>query len=176
MSDSPKNAPRITDEADVVLIGAGIMSSTLGAMLRQLEPSWTQIVFERLDGPAQESSSPWNNAGTGHSALCELNYTPEVKGKVEIAKAVGINEKFQVSRQFWSHLVEEGVLSDPKEFINPVPHVSFGQGADQVAYIKARYEALKDHPLFQGMTYADDEATFTEKLPLMARAVTSLIQ
>lgn len=169
MSDSPKNAPRITDEADVVLIGAGIMSSTLGAMLRQLEPSWTQIVFERLDGPAQESSSPWNNAGTGHSALCELNYTPEVKGKVEIAKAVGINEKFQVSRQFWSHLVEEGVLSDPKEFINPVPHVSFGQGADQVAYIKARYEALKDHSLFQGMTYADDEATFTEKLPLMAK-------
>ncbi|ANE04274.1 malate dehydrogenase (quinone) [Corynebacterium crudilactis] len=169
MSDSPKNAPKITDEADVVLIGAGIMSSTLGAMLRQLEPNWSQIVFERLDGPAQESSSPWNNAGTGHSALCELNYTPEVNGKVEIAKAVGINEKFQVSRQFWSHLVDEGVLSDPSEFINAVPHVAFGQGEDQVRYIKARYEALKDHPLFQGMTYADDEATFTEKLPLMAK-------
>ncbi|ALC06187.1 putative malate:quinone oxidoreductase [Corynebacterium deserti GIMN1.010] len=169
MSDSPKNAPRITDEADVVLIGAGIMSATLGAMLRQLEPNWTQLVFERLDGPAQESSSPWNNAGTGHSALCELNYTPEVNGKVDIAKAVGINEKFQVSRQFWSHLVDEGTLPDPREFINAVPHVSFGHGADQVAYIKARYEALKDHPLFQGMTYADDEATFTEKLPLMAK-------
>ncbi|MFP7364596.1 malate dehydrogenase (quinone) [Corynebacterium callunae] len=169
MSDSPKNAQRITDEADVVLIGAGIMSSTLGAMLRQLEPTWSQIVFERLDGPAQESSSPWNNAGTGHSALCELNYTPEVNGKVNITKAIGINEKFQVSRQFWSHQVDAGILSDPREFINPVPHVSFGQGADQVAYIKNRYEALKDHPLFQGMSYADDEETFAEKLPLMAK-------
>ena len=73
MSDSPKNAQKVTDEADVVLVGAGIMSATLGAMLRQLEPSWSQVIFERLDGAAQESSSPWNNAGTGHSALCELN-------------------------------------------------------------------------------------------------------
>ncbi|MCK2200436.1 malate dehydrogenase (quinone) [Corynebacterium callunae] len=169
MSDSPKNAQRITDEADVVLIGAGIMSSTLGAMLRQLEPTWSQIIFERLDGPAQESSSPWNNAGTGHSALCELNYTPEVNGKVDITKAIGINEKFQVSRQFWSHQVDNGILSDPSEFINPVPHVSFGQGADQVEYIKNRFNALKDHPLFQGMSYADDAETFAEKLPLMAK-------
>lgn len=169
MSDSPKNAQKVTDEADVVLIGAGIMSSTLGAMLRQLEPSWSQIVFERLDGPALESSSPWNNAGTGHSALCELNYTPEKNGKVDITKAIGINEKFQVSRQFWSHQVEEGILSDPREFINAVPHVSYGQGADQVSYIRNRYNELKDHPLFQGMTYADDEQTFTEKLPLMAK-------
>lgn len=169
MSDSPKNAQKVTDEADVVLVGAGIMSATLGAMLRQLEPSWSQVIFERLDGAAQESSSPWNNAGTGHSALCELNYTPEKNGKVDITKAVGINEKFQVSRQFWSHQVDAGILSDPREFINAVPHVSFGTGADQVSYIKNRYEALKDHPLFQGMNYSDDAAVFTEKLPLMAQ-------
>ena len=168
MSDSPKNAQKVTDEADVVLVGAGIMSATLGAMLRQLEPSWSQVIFERLDGAAQESSSPWNNAGTGHSALCELNYTPEKNGKIDISKAVNINEKFQVSRQFWAHQVEEGILSDPQEFINAVPHVSFGHGADQVAYIKNRYNALKDHPLFPGMEYADDEDTFAEKLPLMA--------
>ena len=168
MSDSPKNAHKVTDEADVVLVGAGIMSATLGAMLRQLEPGWSQVIFERLDGAAQESSSPWNNAGTGHSALCELNYTPEKNGKIDISKAVNINEKFQVSRQFWAHQVEEGILSDPQEFINAVPHVSFGHGADQVAYIKNRYNALKDHPLFPGMEYADDQETFAEKLPLMA--------
>ena len=169
MSDSPKNAQKVTDEADVVLVGAGIMSATLGAMLRQLEPNWSQVIFERLDGAAQESSSPWNNAGTGHSALCELNYTPEKNGKIDISKAVGINEKFQVSRQFWAHQVEQGILSDPEEFINAVPHVSFGTGADQVEYIKNRYNALKDHPLFAGMEYTEDREIFSEKLPLMAQ-------
>ncbi|MGP6172924.1 malate dehydrogenase (quinone) [Corynebacterium sp. A21] len=162
------NTQKITDEVDVALVGAGIMSATLGAMLRQLEPSWSQVVFERLDAPAQESSSPWNNAGTGHSALCELNYTPEKNGVVDITKAVDINEKFQVSRQFWSHQVTEGVLSDPREFINQVPHVSFGNGEDQVRYIKNRFEALSQHPLFPGMQYSDDRAVFAEKLPLMA--------
>lgn len=163
------NTQKITDEVDVALIGGGVMSATLGAMLRQLEPGWSQVVFERLDAPAQESSSPWNNAGTGHSALCELNYTPEVNGKVEITKAVNINEKFQLSRQFWAHQVDNGQLGDPTEFINPVPHVSFGQGEDQVRYIKNRYEALSQHPLFPGMEYSDDRDVFAEKLPLMAQ-------
>lgn len=160
---------KITDEVDVALVGGGVMSATLGAMLRQLEPSWSQVVFERLDAPAQESSSPWNNAGTGHSALCELNYTPEKNGKVDITKAVNINEKFQLSRQFWAHQIDNGVLGDPTEFINPVPHVSFGRGDDQVRYIKNRYEALAPHPLFPNMEYSDDRATFDEKLPLMGR-------
>ena len=154
MSDSKNNAA-ISHEVDVALVGAGIMSATLGAMLRELEPGWSQILFERLDAPAEESSSPWNNAGTGHSALCELNYTPEVNGKVDITKAVNINEKFQVSRQFWSYLVENGTLGDPSEWINPTPHMSFGHGAKDVAYIKARYEALKDNPLFPDMHYTE---------------------
>lgn len=110
MSDSTNNATTISDEVDVALIGGGVMSATLGAMLRTLEPGWSQVVFERLDAPAEESSSPWNNAGTGHSALCELNYTPEVNGKIEISKAIGVNEKFQLSRQFWAYQVNEGVL------------------------------------------------------------------
>ena len=74
MSKNPN--PKPTDDVDIVLVGGGIMSATLGAMLRELEPSWSQMVIERLDAPAMESSSRWNNAGTGHSALCELNYTP----------------------------------------------------------------------------------------------------
>lgn len=138
-------------------------------MLKQLQPDWSQVIIERLDTPGAESSDPWNNAGTGHSALCELNYTPEVNGKIDISKAVGVNEKFQVSRQFWSYLVEQNVLGDPSEFINKVPHVSFAQGMDQVDYLKARYEALKDHPLFPNMQYSDSDEKFAEFLPLMAK-------
>lgn len=156
-----------TAEVDVALIGAGIMSATLGAMLKQLEPTWSQVVFERLDAPAEESSSPWNNAGTGHSALCELNYTPEVAGKVQTAKAIAVNEKFQVARQFLANQLEQGVLSDARDFINQVPHVSFGHGADQVEYLKKRYEALSKHPLFPGMEYTEDPGKFSEFLPLM---------
>ena len=169
MSNENNNAPKVTDEVDVALVGAGVMSATLGAMIRELEPSWSQMIFERLDGPAQESSSPWNNAGTGHSALCELNYTPEVKGRIDVSKAIGINEKFQVSRQFWSHQVDTGVLADPKEWINPVAHLAFAQGEDQVDYLKRRHEALKDNILFPGMEWVEDEAKFAERLPVMSK-------
>ncbi|WP_312827008.1 malate:quinone oxidoreductase, partial [Escherichia coli] len=82
-----------------------------------------------LDGVAQESSNGWNNAGTGHSALMELNYTPQKKdGSISIEKAVEINEAFQISRQFWSHQVNSGVLHNPHSFINTVPHMSFVWG------------------------------------------------
>ncbi|WP_374101098.1 malate dehydrogenase (quinone) [Antrihabitans sp. YC2-6] len=158
------------EKTDVVLVGAGIMSATLGALLRQLQPDWSISLFERLDAAAAESTDPWNNAGTGHSALCELNYTPEnADGSVEIAKAVTVNEQFQVSRQFWAHAVENGVLTDPKDFINPIPHVSFVHGRDNVNYLRKRYEALVDHPLFAGMEFIDSPDEFTKRLPLMAQ-------
>ena len=127
--------PKVTKTAktDVVLVGAGIMSATLGALLRLVEPDWSITLIERLDGAAAESSDPWNNAGTGHSALCELNYTPErPDGSIDISKAVLVNEQFQVSRQFWSYAVENGVLlPDARSFINPIPHVSFVHTADR---------------------------------------------
>lgn len=157
------------EDVDVALVGAGIMSATLGAFLHSLEPKWSQVVIERLDAPALESSSPWNNAGTGHSALCELNYTPEVNGRVEVQKAIDVNEKFQVSRQFWSYQVEQGVLPDPAEWINPVPHVSFVQGEGQVEFLRRRYEALQRHPLFPDMHFTDSRAEFDEMLPLMGK-------
>ncbi|GAB0108366.1 malate dehydrogenase (quinone) [Nocardia sp. JMUB6875] len=158
------------EKTDVVLIGAGIMSATLGALLRQVQPDWSINIFERLDEAAGESSDPWNNAGTGHSALCELNYTPRnADGSVEIAKAIDINERFQVSRQFWSYAVENGVLANPSNFINPIPHVSFTHGADGVEYLRKRYEALARHPLFEGMEFIDDAAEFSRRLPLMAK-------
>lgn len=165
---SNQNNSATTDEVDVALVGAGVISATLGAMLRELEPNWSQMMFERLDGPALESSSPWNNAGTGHSALCELNYTPESKGKIDPTKAININEKFQTSRQFWSHQVENGVIENPRDFINPVPHMSFAQGDKQIDYLRRRFDLLSNNHLFPDMEYSDDDSVFAEKLPLMA--------
>lgn len=154
---------------DVVLIGAGIMSGTLGTLLRLLEPDWSITLIERLDAAAAESSDAWNNAGTGHSALCELNYTPQKPdGSIDISKAVRVNEQFQVTRQFWAYAVENGVISDPRSFLNPIPHVSFVHGADNVKYLRRRYDALSPNPLFSQMEFIDDEAEFTRRLPLMA--------
>ena len=164
------NQNAVETKTDVVLVGAGIMSATLGALLRQLQPDWSISTFERLDAVAAESSDPWNNAGTGHSALCELNYTPENSdGTVDIKKAVNVNEQFQVSRQFWAHAVEQGVLTQPKEFINPIAHVSFVHGEANAKYLRARYDALAGHTLFRGMEYIDDPAEFSKRLPLMAK-------
>ncbi|MEO5534086.1 MAG: malate dehydrogenase (quinone) [Pseudolysinimonas sp.] len=158
----------MTEPIDVALIGGGVMSATLGTLLSQLEPTWKIAIFERLGGVARESSSPWNNAGTGHSALCELNYTPErADGTIDITNAVKVNEQFQVSRQFWSYLVNRGVLPEPDNFINPVPHMSFVWGDDNVAYLKKRYEALKDHPLFEGLEFSQDAAVIRSWAPLL---------
>jgi malate dehydrogenase (quinone) len=144
------------------------MSATLGSLLRQLEPSWSITILERLGDVALESSNPWNNAGTGHSALCELNYTPEkADGTIDVTQAVKVNEQFQVTRQFWSFLVSEGMLPEPERFINPVPHMSFVWGENNVAYLKKRYEALRDHPLFQGMEFSDDAKVIRSWAPLL---------
>ncbi|MCK0177359.1 malate dehydrogenase (quinone) [Mycolicibacterium sp. F2034L] len=145
------------------------MSATLGVLLKLLEPNWSITLIERLDGAAAESSDAWNNAGTGHSALCELNYTPQTSdGVVDISKAVNVNEQFQVSRQFWSYAVENGVLPDVRSFINPVPHVSFVTGAKNARYLRARYDALVTNPLFATMEYIDDPDEFARRLPFMA--------
>jgi malate dehydrogenase (quinone) len=153
---------------DVALIGGGIMSATLGTLLKQLEPTWTIQIFERLSEVALESSNPWNNAGTGHSALCELNYSPELAdGTIDISSAVKVNEQFQVSRQFWSHLLDVGALPDPTAFINSTPHMSFVWGEDNVEYLRKRYEALKDHPLFAGMEFSTDAKVIRGWAPLL---------
>ncbi|CAN7541798.1 malate dehydrogenase (quinone) [Pseudomonas sp. LjRoot263] len=157
-----------TKKVDVLLVGGGIMSATLGVWLNELEPDLSMEMVERLDGVAQESSNGWNNAGTGHSALAELNYTPEDdKGKVQIAKAVEINEAFQISRQFWAWQVQQGVLKNPRSFINSTPHMSFVWGDDNIKFLKKRYEALQASPLFAGMQYSEDPAVIKKWVPLM---------
>jgi malate dehydrogenase (quinone) len=149
-----------TAKVDVALVGAGIMSATLGALLRRLEPDWSITLVERLDGAAAESSGAWNNAGTGHSGLCELFYTAE--------KAVRVNEQFQVSRQFWAYAVENGILSDVRSFLNPIPHVSFAQGGEQVGSLRRRRRALAANPLFARTESIDDTDEFARRLPFMA--------
>ena len=155
-------------KTDVVLIGAGIMSATLGALLKELAPEWNITVFEKLSAPGEESSNEWNNAGTGHSALCELNYTVEkADGTMDISKADKINEQFQLSRQFWSFLVNNGRIGHPEEFIRPLPHVSLVHGKDDAAFLRKRYDALSACPLFRGMSYSNDPAVLKEWLPLV---------
>src|ERR1700760_1764614 len=136
-----------TDELDVVLIGAGIMSSTLGVFLKELEPSLSITMFETLEDCGLESSEAWNNAGTGHAANCEMNYTPErADGSIDISKALQVNVEFDLSRQLWSYLVRKGVMN-PGTFIHPVPHMSFVRGAANVSFLKKRHAALTAHHL-----------------------------
>ncbi|MFF2889332.1 malate:quinone oxidoreductase [Paenibacillus sp. NPDC057967] len=155
-------------KSDVILIGAGIMSATLGALLKELVPSWKITVFEKLPSAGEESSNEWNNAGTGHAALCELNYTSEKQdGSVDISKAIQINEQFQVSMQFWSHLVNSNLLRNPQDFIMPLPHMSLVQGEKNVSFLKKRYEAMSANPLFKGMEFSEDPKKLMEWIPLI---------
>lgn len=155
-------------KSDVVLIGAGIMSGTLGALLKELAPELNITVFEQLDAAAKESSNEWNNAGTGHAALCELNYTAEqADGSVDIKRAVGINEKFQLSLQLWAYLVKQGKIGDPEAFIRQLPHMSFVQGEKDVQFLKNRYQAMVQHPLFSNMQYSEDREVLQQWFPLI---------
>ncbi|TCM58326.1 malate dehydrogenase (quinone) [Rhizobium sp. PP-F2F-G48] len=168
LSSIPSWALAPEKTVDVLLVGGGIMSATLGVLINELEPSWSIEMIERLDDVALESSNGWNNAGTGHSALAELNYTPkDVNGNVDISRAVGINESFQVSRQFLAHQVDRGVLKDPRSFINSTPHMSFVWGDDNTDFLEKRFEALKASALFSGMKFSRDHDEIAQWVPIM---------
>lgn len=158
----------MTKVVDAVLVGGGIMSATLATLLHRLEPSWSIDVYERAGSLATESSNPWNNAGTGHSALCELNYTPQLPdGTVSTVNAVKVNQQFQLSRELWSSLVDDGTIPDPAAFLVPVPHMSFVWGAENVKYLRKRFDALKSNPLFPGAEFSDDPAVIHSWAPLL---------
>lgn len=157
-------------DTDVILIGAGIMSATLGTLLKELVPNWNIKVFEKLEGAGEESSNEWNNAGTGHAALCELNYTVEKPdGSIDISKAIQINEQYQLSIQFWSYLVKRKLIHNPQDFIMPLPHMSMVQGENNIVFLKKRFEALSQNPLFKGMEYTDDLNKLMEWIPLIMK-------
>jgi malate dehydrogenase (quinone) len=156
------------DRPDVVLIGAGIMSATVGTFLKEIEPSLTIAMFETLDDCAQESSEGWNNAGTGHAANCELNYTPQRKdGSVDISKALEVNTEFDLSRQLWAFLVKKGAIPDPRAFIHPCPHMSFVWGAENVAFLRERFKEMSANHCYHGMEYSEDSAKIAAWAPLV---------
>jgi malate dehydrogenase (quinone) len=161
-------------KTDVILIGAGAMSATLGSLLKELAPEWEIKVFEKLANAGEESSNEWNNAGTGHAALCELNYTSEKSdGSMDISNAIKINEQFQLSRQFWSYLVNSKLISNPQDFIMPIPHMSLVQGEKNVTFLKKRFAALSNNLLFKGMEFSDDPEKLKEWIPLIMEGRTS---
>ncbi|MDP0490263.1 MAG: malate:quinone oxidoreductase [Verrucomicrobiota bacterium JB023] len=164
--DSPRLAT--FEEPDVVLIGGGIMSATLGVLIHQLDPSLKIQIVEALAEVAKESSNPWNNAGTGHAALCELNYTKEKPdGSVDISKALEINEAFELSKQFWAYLVKAGLLPDPSSFIHHVPHMSFVRGEENCDFLKRRHEEMSAHHFFSEMEFSTDPEKIREWAPLL---------
>ncbi|MBK8970490.1 MAG: malate dehydrogenase (quinone) [Hahellaceae bacterium] len=153
--------------AEVVLVGGGIMSATLGMIIRQLEPDWSITLIERLPNVAEESSDGWNNAGTGHAGYCELNYTPAAGNQIDISKALQINAQFEVSLQWWSSLLKAGLISKPDEFIRRVPHYSFVWGDEDVAFLKRRQELLKQHHLFKDIQFSGDAKQLEAWMPLV---------
>ena len=155
-------------QLDVLLVGAGIMSSTLAVMLKELDPSLRLEIVEQMEDGAMESSNPWNNAGTGHAGLCELNYTPQAAdGSIDIKKAININAMFEESKQFWAHLVETGTFGDPDTFIHHVPHLSFVEGKENVAFLEKRAQLLKAHHAFEKIEFTTDKSLMAKWLPLM---------
>ena len=154
---------------DVVLIGSGVMSANLGVMLKLLEPRLSIQLYEVTEDLAQESSDGWNNAGTGHAGICELSYTPkrEADGSVNVAKAIEIYEQFEHSKQFWSYAVSSGLIDQPKEFINPIPHLSFVHGETQVDFLRARYTGMKLHHFFREMEFSTERDTISRWAPLL---------
>lgn len=153
---------------EVTLIGAGIMSATLGMLIHELMPDSKITIIERLHSSGAESSDAWNNAGTGHSGFCELNYTPETAdGGIDISKALEISEAFEISKTFWAYLIKTGKLPPSEQFIKQIPHISFVEGANNVAFLKTRYELLKSNAIFANMKYTTDRNTLEAWLPLM---------
>lgn len=153
---------------DVLLIGAGIMSATLAVLLRELDPNITIQLYETLASEAQESSNAWNNAGTGHAALCEMNYTPlGTDGNIDINQALKVNTEFDLSRQFWAYLVKKGSINNPQLFLNAVPHYSFVHSNDNIAFLKKRFAALSSHHCYKGMQYTEDKTQIKEWTPIV---------
>ncbi|WP_430332642.1 malate dehydrogenase (quinone) [Rhodococcus sp. ACT016] len=149
---------------DVVLVGGGIMSATLGALLSRLRPDWSIVMLERLGAPAGESSNAWRNAGTGHAGLCELNYMPD---PADPARAADIGRQFRMSQQFWAALAENGDVADLRSFVNPAPHMDVVFGERDIAYLRERFATLRRHPLFAGMEYSEDPETIRAWAPLV---------
>ena len=56
--------------------------------------------------------------------------------QLTLKKRKEINEEFEISKQFWGHLVKSGSIDNPREFINPLPHISFVRGVNNQKFLK----------------------------------------
>ena len=157
------------ENPDVVLIGSGVMSATLGALLKNLQPDLKIQLYEVTEELAQESSNGWHNAGTGHAGICELSYTPNrgADGEVDVSKAIEIFEQFEQSKYFWGYAVRNGMIDDPKKFVNPLPHIAFVYGQEQVDFLKSRHAGMSAHHFFREMEYTDNRETIRDWAPLL---------
>ena len=157
------------DEVDIVLIGSGVMSANLGALLKQLDPGLSIELYEVTKELSQESSNGWNNAGTGHAGICEVAYTPDrgEDGEIKVEKAIEIFEEFEQSKQFWAYAVRTGMIDEPSDFINQVPHISFVYGQEQVDFLRSRYKGMNKHPFFAKMEYSEDPEQIRKWAPLL---------
>lgn len=157
------------DEIDVVLIGSGVMSANLGVLLKQLDPELSIELYEVTKELSQESSNGWNNAGTGHAGICEVAYTPDrgEDGEIKVGKAIEIFEEFEQTKQFWAYAVGEGMIDQPSDFINQVPHISFVYGQEQVDFLRSRHKGMSQHPFFSKMEYSEDPEQIRKWAPLL---------
>lgn len=157
------------EDPDVIVIGSGIMSATLGALLKELDPLLRIQLYELTEELALEASNGWHNAGTGHAGLCELSYTPDYgpDGEVEVSKATEICHQFQQSLQFWGHAVRSGMIDSAGDFVQSVPHLSFVYGQEQVDFLRSRHRQMIKHHFFESMEYTEDRATIREWAPLI---------
>jgi malate dehydrogenase (quinone) len=159
----------VNKEYDLICVGGGIMSATLAILAKLVNPDMKILILERLEEVAEESSQAWNNAGTGHSALCELNYTPEMEdGSIDCSKAHKIFNQFEMSKQFWSYLTKRELIKDPQDFIQKVPHHSWVIGNGDVQFLEKRYKALKENFMFSNMQFTKDIEVMKEWFPLIA--------
>ena len=160
--------PIVEKDYDLICVGGGIMSATLALMLKFLDPGTRILIFERLEEPAQESSAAENNAGTGHSGFCELNYTPERKdGSVDVSKAIRIFGEFEISKQMWSFLVKNGYIKDPKSFLHSIPHHAWVTGEKNVEFLRKRFKEMTKHFMFDEMTFSEDKEIMRKWFPLI---------
>ncbi len=154
---------------DAILVGAGIMSGTLALLLTEILPEIKILIIEKLNIPGSESTGAFNNAGTGHAANCELNYTPlDNHGNLKIDKALSINRAFEKSMSLWASLYSVGKI-EIKNFLKFIPHISFVTGRENISFLKKRFKTMSGYPEFADMEFSTSFKQISSWAPLITR-------
>ena len=155
---------------DAILVGAGIMSGTLALLLSEILPELKILIIEKLHTPGSESTGAFNNAGTGHAANCELNYTPlDDNGDLKIEKALSTNRAFEISMSLWASLYKTGKI-DIKNFLQFIPHISFVTGSENISFLKKRFKTMSKYPEFSDMEFSSSYNKISSWAPLITKS------